>query len=88
VASASTTASAVFTGSDYGGSINLEGDIAASVVATPSASTAPTAPSFGSGRRLSDALTDYLSPSAPSAAWNGCVTAFLRLNGGRVEARR
>jgi hypothetical protein len=80
-----TSASAVFTGSDYGGSINLEGDIAGSVVATSSPS-AVTAPNVPSGKRLSDVLQEYLSPAAPSAAWRDRATTFLTMNGGTFDA--
>jgi hypothetical protein len=84
-ATPSTSASAVFSGSDYGGSINLEGDVAASVVAkgSPSAVTAPT---LAAGRRLSDALDDYLSPAAPSAVWKDRATTFLTMSGGTFDA--
>jgi hypothetical protein len=74
-------ATSVFTGSDYGGSINLEGDVAGSVVASASPS-AVTTPSLAPGKRLSDALVDYLSPAAPTAAWKGRATTFLTMNGG------
>jgi hypothetical protein len=76
-----------FTGSDYGGSINLEGDVAGSVVAT-SSSSALTAPTFSTGKMLSDALQDYLSPgaSAPSSLWKDRTTTFLKMNGGIFDA--
>ena len=64
VGAPATSASAVFAGSDYGGSINLEGDVAAFVVAGGGA--ALVAPTFAPGTRMSDALAAYLSPNAPS----------------------
>ncbi|HEU4610613.1 MAG TPA: hypothetical protein VFS15_00995, partial [Kofleriaceae bacterium] len=82
----STSAAVVFSGSDYGGSINLEGDVAASVVATSGAPTSLTAPSFGAGRRLSDVLQDYLSPGSTSRSWAERVTTFLRINGASFDA--
>jgi len=85
VAAPGTSASAVFTGSDYGGSINLEGDVAAAVVAT-SSTTALTAPSFAAGKALSDALQDYLSPAAPSAAWSARASTFLKMNGAAFDS--
>lgn len=85
VSAPGTSAKTVFTGSDYGGSINLEGDVAGSVVATASPS-AVTAPSFAPGKGLSDALQDYLSPAAPSAAWNKRATTFLTMNGATFDA--
>src|SRR5262249_10481010 len=71
-----TSASISFTGSDYGGSINLEGDIAGYVVASGGA-TALSAPSIPAGKRLSDALQDYLSPATPSSAWKDRAKTFL-----------
>ena len=85
VAVPATSASTVFTSSDYGGSINLEGDVAGSVVATggPSAVTQPNIPA---GKRLSDVLQDYLSPAAPSVGWKDRSTTFLTMNGGTFDA--
>ena len=83
-----TNARSVFTGTDYGGSINLEGDIAAFVVATSGSArpTAPVAPSFAPGRgRFSDALQDYLSPGTPGSAWTGRATTFLRMYGASFD---
>jgi hypothetical protein len=79
------TATVVFSGSDYGGSINLEGDVAGSVVAT-SSTTSVTAPNIAAGKQLSDALQDYISPAAPSAAWTTRAKTFLTMNGGTVDA--
>lgn len=80
-----TSASAVFSGSDYGGSINLEGDVAASVVATGSTS-AMTAPAIPGGKKVSDVLNDYLSPAAPGAAWKDRAATFLKINGAAIDA--
>jgi hypothetical protein len=81
------SASVVFSGSDYGGSINLEGDVAGSVVAT-SGTAAVTAPNIAAGKHLSDVLQDYLSPGAhsTSAAWATRARTFLTMNGGTVDA--
>jgi hypothetical protein len=79
------SASAVFSGSDYGGSINLEGDVAGAVVAT-SSTTSVTAPAIAPGKKLSDVLQDYLSPAAPSAAWTTRARTFLTMNGGTIDA--
>ena len=70
--------------SDYGASINLEGDIAGSVIAT-SSSTAVTAPVFAAGKGLADALQDYLSPGTPSPQWKGRAKTFLTMNGGTFD---
>lgn len=79
-----TSASISFVGSDYGGSINLEGDVAAYAVASGS-STALSAPSIPAGKSVSDALQDYLSPSAPGAAWKDRAKLFLAMNGGTFD---
>lgn len=80
---ASTSTRTVFTGTDYGGSINLEGDVAGFVVASGS-TTALTTPiiTVGSGR-LSDALTAYLTPG--SSAYNSRATTFLTMYGGTFD---
>jgi hypothetical protein len=80
-----TSASTVFTGSDYGGSINLEGDVAASVLATAGRS-ALTTPDLKPGRRLSDALADYLLPAAAGTNWKDRSATFLSMNGGVFDA--
>lgn len=75
-------ANTVFTGTDFGGSINLEGDVAGFVVASPSGATSPQAPSFASGpSAITDALQTYLSPNAPSTEWNERATRFLQMYG-------
>lgn len=81
----SANASTVFTGSDYGGSINLEGDVAAAVVATASTSTL-TMPDLKPGKRLSDALADFLVPGAAGTAWHDRASTFLSMNGGTFDA--
>ncbi|MBH5369760.1 DUF4157 domain-containing protein [Bradyrhizobium sp. CNPSo 4016] len=70
--------------SDYGGTINLEGDIAGFVVAT-SRKDSVTAPDIPSGKGLSDALQDYLSPAAPGTAWKGRAATFLSMYGGKLD---
>ena len=79
----STSASTVFRGTDYGGSINLEGDIAGFVVGAGS-SVALTAPviTAGSGR-LSDALNSYLMPG--SSTYTSRATTFLSMYGGTFD---
>jgi hypothetical protein len=80
-----TSAGAVFVGSDYGGSINLEGDVAAFVVANAGATTF-TATNISSGKNLSDALQDYLLPSRGGPAWNNRATTFLTMYGANFDA--
>jgi hypothetical protein len=72
--------------SDYGASINLEGDVAGFVVATGS-TTAVTAPALPTGKPLSDALQDYLTPgAAASSAWKDRATTFLSMYGATFDA--
>jgi len=71
--------------SDYGGTINLEGDVAGSVIAS-SSKTSPTPPSIPVGKRLSDALQDYLSPAAAGSAWKTRASTFLGMYGGQLDA--
>jgi len=84
VGSPKESVSSVFTGSNYGGSVNLEGDVAGFVVAGGGASAVST-PTFAPGARLSDALTGYLSPSGPGPEWNNRVAAFLAMYGGTLD---
>jgi hypothetical protein len=65
--------------SDYGGFINLEGDVGAAVIASGS-STALGTPTAA---RLSDALRDYLTPGA---AWDSRAKAFLSMYGATFDA--
>jgi hypothetical protein len=73
------SASAVFRGSDYGGSVNLEGDVAGFVAASGGSSSV-VAPTFAPGKRLSDALDDYLSPKGASTEWKGRAASFLTMH--------
>lgn len=79
------TATDVFTGTDYGGSINLEGDVAGSVVATTGTPTAVAAPVIASGKGLSDILNDYLAPAGAGPAWNQRAKTFLSIIGGTFD---
>jgi hypothetical protein len=65
--------------SDYGGYVNLEGDVAAAVVG--SAGSTLGEPVFSG--RLSDAMRDYLAPG--SSSWNSRAATFLRMHGGAVD---
>jgi hypothetical protein len=71
-------ASAVFRGSDYGGTVNLEGDVAGFVVAS-GGSTSVGSPVFAAGKSLSDTLQDYLSPKG--AEWKNRAATFLAMHG-------
>jgi hypothetical protein len=82
VLSPSTNVSSVFRGSDYGGSINLEGDIAGFVIATTGTPTAPQSATTGmAGSSLSDSLRSYLGTTSTTAAWRNRATTFLRMYG-------
>ncbi|SHJ56020.1 protein of unknown function [Bradyrhizobium lablabi] len=70
--------------SDYGGTVNLEGDVAGFVVATSSKDSV-TAPAIPSDKGLSDALQEYLSPAAPGSAWKGRAATFLSMYGGKLD---
>jgi hypothetical protein len=66
--------------SDYGGYINLEGDVGAAVVAS-GGTTQLGAPVFAQGQRLSDAMRDYVTP----AVWDLRATTFLKMCGGTFD---
>ena len=82
----------VFTGSDFGGSINLEGDVAGFLVGRDTSATPSGAPALAipAGRTIADALRDYLMPTSlagtPSSEWqNRCMT-FLQIYGGAFDS--
>jgi hypothetical protein len=93
-ATASTSVKDVFSGhpptwttSDYGGSINLEGDIAGFMTDPfigPPLPSASLPPSPG-GKNLCDALQDYLSPPSGGTAWNSRATTFLTTYGANFD---
>lgn len=72
-----------FTGVDYGGPSNLEGDIAAYIVGSGGA-TSVVAPVVPSGMGLADLLDAFLSPavSGGSADWGSRARTFLTMFGG------
>jgi hypothetical protein len=87
VSAPATRAVTVFRGSDFGGSINLEGDAAAFVVARdPAVTTQPAPLQLGPGRTLADALTDYLGPASLTPAWQTRCHVFLSMLGARFDA--
>lgn len=85
--SPSTLATRYFQGSDYGGSINLEGDVAGYAVgaASPSPGVAPPL-SIAPGQGVADAVEAYLLGTAGSTAvapgWATRCTSFLTAVGG------
>lgn len=87
VATPGLAATNVFTGTDYGGSINLEGDVAGSVAGTTGTPTAVAAPVIAPGKGLSDLLADYFAPAgaAPGSAWTLRAKTFLSIIGGTFD---
>jgi hypothetical protein len=79
----SRSVSTKFSGVDYGGPGNLEGDIAAYVVASGGA-TSIVAPVVPPGTGLADALDAYLSPAASGGSpdWGARARTFLTMFGG------
>lgn len=71
-------------GSDFGGPINLEGDVAAYVAASSESDGQVAAPSLPD-ERISDALERYLDVSNP--LWKRRAELFLRRAGGKVEGK-
>lgn len=83
---ASTSVQLAFSGSDYGGCINLEGDVAGYVVAQdPTVENEPSAPVFAAGRTFADALEAYLSPGSTSVHWKRRARRFLKMLGARFD---
>jgi hypothetical protein len=85
--SATQSASTKFTGVDYGGSSNLEGDIAAFLVARGSATTV-VPPIVPPGKGIADLLEAYLEPATTggSADWKSRAQMFLSMYGGTFNA--
>lgn len=75
-----------FRGSDFGGSINLEGDVAGYVVASGPGGPAGEAPTFTPGTKVADALEAHLATSSGATGWNVRARAFLGAMGGLVDA--
>lgn len=86
VAAPSTRAQTRFRGTNFGGSINLEGDVASYVVAKSAVTNAPSAPTFPAGTSpIADALETYLSPGTTGGPeWLGRSRAFLGMLGGTL----
>ncbi len=85
VATPTTSALHRFIGSNFGGSINLEGDVAGYVIArdpsSSDSSSAPILPSDG----IAGAVEKYIGSPAPGPEWSGRASAFIRMNGGAVS---
>jgi hypothetical protein len=76
-----------FTGTDYGGPSNLEGDVAGFLVARGGGGAwfgVADVPFIPAGQGIADALEQYFgaSPTAPSTAWDQRAKTFLTMYGG------
>lgn len=70
--------------SDYGASANLEGDVAAYLVARDHSITdQPSRPQFEADADLTDALMNYLGKNLPSPDWTHRSRLFLSMIGGK-----
>ncbi len=90
VSDPSTSAMNMFRGTDFGGPINLEGDVAGFVVARDT-STTPSEPAgltFAGSSTIADALADYLLPTtsgATSSEWNNRCRTFMQMKGATLN---
>ena len=84
---ATTSVATKFRGVDYGGSSNLEGDVASFIVASGS-KAAVVAPVIPTGKGVADVLEAYLSPATPGGGtdWKSRATTFLAIYGGTFAA--
>jgi len=81
-----TRAVTVFQGTDFGGSINLEGDTAAYLVARdPGVVNQPSPLRFTRGQTLADALGAYLGASGATPEWNSRGRMFMQMLGARFD---
>ncbi len=81
-----TRAVTVFQETDFGGSINLEGDAAAYVVARdPGVVNQPSPLHFTRGQTLADALNAYLGASVATPEWNSRGRVFMQMLGARFD---
>jgi len=87
--SAPTSALHYFRGSNYGGSINLEGDVASYAVGVAPGAAASGAPrlTIPAGSTIADTVEAYLlGAPGPAAKWNSRAAVFLRALGGTLDA--
>jgi hypothetical protein len=75
-----------FRGLNFGGSNNLEGDIAGYVIARDkNRSDSPGELDIPEDKLIADVLEEYLSPGSPRDEWRNRCTLFLRMIGGRLN---
>ena len=72
----------VFSGSDFGGAFNLEGDIGAFLIARDTTTSDISKLDFTGKSYLWEALDTYLNASAPGSEWNSRCQLFLTMLGG------
>jgi hypothetical protein len=79
-----------FRGTDYGGSINLEGDVAGYAVASGGGTAGAPAPlTIPAGSGVANALASYLLGGGTTArGWDSRCEAFLSAVGGRLDAAK
>jgi len=83
VSSPNTPAPTRFVGLNFGGSNNLEGDVAGYVVARDKKdSEGSSALEIPEGKLIADVLEEYLSPGSPGSEWKNRCTVFLEMLGG------
>lgn len=86
-----TSAMRMFRGTDFGGPINLEGDVAGFVVARDTTTATPTGPeglTFAGTSTIADALAAYLLPTgsgATSSEWNNRCKTFMSMKGATFD---
>ncbi|QQR42870.1 hypothetical protein JKA73_27985 [Myxococcus xanthus] len=86
VSAKETSALTSFTGFDFGGSPNLEGDIAGYVTACdPKLGSDALGLFIPEDKTLANMVEAYLSPGAPGALWKERCTRFLFMLGGELE---
>jgi hypothetical protein len=78
-----------FVGLNFGGSNNLEGDVAGYVVARDkSDDEGPSALEIPEGKLIADVLEEYLSPGSPGSEWKSRCTVFLKMLGGEFKGAK
>lgn len=90
VTAPATSAMTVFRGTDFGGPINLEGDVAGFVVArdTTATPTGPVGLTLTGTATIADALTAYLLPTSTGGTrteWNNRCRTFMLMKGATFD---
>lgn len=87
ISSPNSPATTRFVGLNFGGSNNLEGDVAGYIVARDKSGdgNSPSALNIPKGKWIADVLEEYLSPGTPSDEWKNRCTLFLKMLGGEFK---